>query len=121
MIEEYQKSGEPYIDPVTGKAYNKITGQEMTKRFNSADYTLEIADVTTPAPIIDFPSLGRPAEKADLKPIEDDIKIITNALKKAEEEYKNIEEIWKNEKHILDNSPLTPASRKRTEKKNTRP
>ena len=41
MIEEYQKSGEPYIDPKTGKAYNKITGQEMTTRFNSADITLK--------------------------------------------------------------------------------
>ena len=34
MIEEYQKSGDPIIDPITGKATNRITGKEITKRFN---------------------------------------------------------------------------------------
>ena len=117
MIEEYQKSGEPNIDPVTGKAYNKITGQEMTKRFNSADITLDIANVTTPAPIIDFPPLGRPAQKADLETINKKIKDDTKKLKKAEEEYKNIQEILESDKNILDNSPLTPTAKSIQEKK----
>ena len=117
MIEEYQKSGGPYIDPVTGKAYNKITGQEMTKRFNSADITLDIANVTTPAPIIDFPPLGRPAQKADLETINKKIKDDTKKLKKAEEEYKNIQEILESDKNILDNSPLTPTAKSIQEKK----
>ena len=117
MIEEYQKSGEPYIDPKTGKAYNKITGQEMTTRFNSADITLDIADIQIPPTIIDFPPFGKPVERADLELIKEKIKDDIKILKKEEKEYEKIQDILKSEKHILDNSPLTPSGKKKIEKK----
>ena len=85
MIEEYQKSGDPIIDPKTGKAYNRITGDEITKRFIQTDITLNTGDVNKKFTPINFGTSGRPAEKKDLNKFKKQIEDDTEKLEKAEE------------------------------------
>ena len=102
MIEDYHRTAQGLLlDPTTGKP--------LAQKYHPSQVQVDVADLQTLPPIVDFAPAGRPAEKADIDHYEGLILVLKSDLEKEKMEYSILYEKLLKEKDILNTTPISPS------------